>query len=172
MSDITENTDLIKKSETFYTTFEPKIMTRFMVHIKDKEGKVVIPVWLIKEITRPKAQWSVKNKRWEFLPITISVYDPIVPSTSQMLYHYMLDEEPKLLDITIDVLGPVADTVEKWEIKDAIISHVDFGHLSWSGYSEEKREKLEQLNVTRYYKGGTAVEITVTLTYDFALLVY
>jgi hypothetical protein len=48
MSDIEENEKLLQESNKFYTTFEPKTITRFIVKLTDKEGKSVIPTWLIK----------------------------------------------------------------------------------------------------------------------------
>lgn len=169
MSDI-ENTELLKENEQFYTTFEPKTVNRFLVKLTDKEGKTLIPCWLIKSITRPKVQRSIAFGTWTWLPIVIRVYDPIVPSATQMFYEYLMEDEPPRFDITVDVLGPVGDTVEKWEIKNARFSQVNFGDMDWSGYPEDGKSKLEHQNFVRYYKGGNAMEITAVISYDVAEL--
>jgi hypothetical protein len=53
-------------------------------------------------------------------------------------------------DIVFNVLGPVGDKVEEWSLKGAYISEANFGDLSWA---EEQ-----------------PVEISVTMTYDYAVL--
>jgi hypothetical protein len=69
--------------------------------------------------------------KWE--EMVFSMYDPIVPSTSQSLMTG-LRELRKLDDQTIEVnltlLGPVGDKVEEWLIKGTI-NKVDFGTLDW-----------------------------------------
>jgi len=173
MSDIEENTKLLNPE--FYTAFEPKTQTRFLVKLTDKEGKDVIPTWLIKEIARPKVQWSIVNKSWTWLPITIKTYDPIVPSAAQMFYAYMMEKEPDgpgLFDITINVLGPVGDTVEKWEIKDARFSQIDFGSFDWAKYPADRKSKIDYVNLCRYYSGSDMVEITAVITFDKAELLF
>ena len=57
-------------------------------------------------------------------------------------------------NVIIDVLGPVGDKVERWELKGAFPSSVDFNGtgLDWS--SQE------------------ALTINMTLTYDYAILQY
>lgn len=172
MSDIERNAKLMKEAETFYTTFEPKTQTRFMVKITDVEGKTLIPVWLIKEVTRPRVEWSDAFKKWLWLPITIRTYDPIVPSATQMFYEYMLEPTPPMFDVVIDVLGPVGDTVEEWKIHQARFSRIDFGGLDWSGYSPDDKEKIEHINCTRYYKGGGPVEVTATISYEKGELIF
>ena len=173
MSDILkENTKLLQESEAFYTTYEPKTQTRFMVKITDMGGKTLIPVWLIKEITRPKVQWSAVAKSWTWLPIIIRTYDPIVPSATQMFYEYILEEIPPLFDVVVDVLGPVGDTVEEWKIHQAKFSQIDFGGLDWEGYSHDEKARIEHLNLTRYYKGGGPLEVTAVITYEKAELMF
>lgn len=167
MSDPKENEK--SSNEVLGTAYEPKLSTRFLVKLKDKEGNTIIPAWLIKEVTRPKVQWSVINNKWLWLPIVIRTYDPIVPSATQMFYEYIMEDEPKLFDIIIDVLDPTGDTVEEWEIKDAKFSQVDFGTLNWCSYSENEKSKLEQLNITQYTNGDPA-EVIAVITYDFAQL--
>ncbi len=162
-------TSLLKENEVFFTIFEPKTITRFLCDMTYKDGNKVLPAFVIKEITRPSVRRQ--NKQWIWNPITIKVYDPIVPSSAQSLYHYLLTDEPLRFDMSIEVMGPCSDSVERWEIKDAEIAGVDFGTMTWCGESKDKA-KLEALNFTRYYRGSNPVEITATIVYDFALLVY
>ena len=53
-------------------------------------------------------------------------------------------------DITFQVLGPVGDVIEEWKLKGAFIQDANFGELDF-GASE-------------------AVEIALTLRYDYAIL--
>lgn len=174
MNDIQKNTELLKEAEVFYTTFEPKTRTRFMVKITDMDGKTLIPVWLIKEITRPKVQWSSNLKKWTWLPIVLRTYDPIVPSATQMFYEYIIEETPPLFDMTIDVLSPVGDTVEKWKIHQAKFSQIDFGGLDWADKTADAdgKSRLEHQNFTRYYKGSGPLEVTAVVTFEYAELMF
>jgi hypothetical protein len=89
-----------------------------------------------------------------------------------MFYEYMMEETPPLFDMTIDVLGPVGDTVEEWKIYMAKFSQIDFGGLDWSGYPEDYKSKIEHQNCTRYYKGGGPVEVTAVITFEKAELMF
>ena len=162
-------TTLLKENEIFFTSFEPKTLTRFLCNMTYKDGKKVLPAYVINGITRPSVER--RNKQWIWNPIEIKVYDPIVPSSAQALYHYLLTNEPLRFDMSIEVMGPCGDSVERWEIEDAEISGVDFGIMTWCEEVKEKA-KLEALNFTRYYRGSDPVEITATIVYDFAKLVY
>jgi hypothetical protein len=55
-------------------------------------------------------------------------------------------------NVTIDVLGPVGDKVEKWTVWGAYIKTAQFGDLDWST--------------------ETQVEISLTLAMDYAVLEY
>jgi hypothetical protein len=55
-------------------------------------------------------------------------------------------------DITFNALGPVGDKIEEWTIKGAFILETDFGNMDWGQ--------------------EPAVEITLTLAYDYAILQY
>jgi hypothetical protein len=89
-----------------------------------------------------------------------------------MFYGYMMKKEPTLFNMTIDVLGPVGDTVEKWEIENAKFSQIDFGNLNWSTHPVDGKSRLEHQNMTRYYRGGGPVEITAVITFDKAELIF
>jgi len=171
MSNDKKTTSPLSQDEIFYTTFEPKTMSRFICRMTNKEGKTIVPPYLIKEITRPSVFRT--NKQWIWNPIQITTYDPIVPSATQIFYDYLMQDCPEKFDIVVDVLGPVGDVVEKWEIKSAEISKVDFGVLDWCNEpSENGKSKIETHNLVYYYKGSQPVEIKATIIYDFARLVY
>ena len=164
---IDKNTNApVTGSEIFYTPFEPKTINRFMCYIPG------IPSYLIKEITRPSV--TRKYGKWVWNPIRIRVYDPIVPSATQLFYKYLMQDYPAKFNMTIEVLGPVGDSVEKWEIKNAEISEVDFGNLNWSSTSSmpDGRSQIDHLDLVRYYKGTEPAEVTATIIYDFAELLY
>jgi len=56
-------------------------------------------------------------------------------------------------DINFYLLGPVGDKVEEWTLKGAFISEAAFGSLDWANTSDP-------------------VEISLTLSYDYAILEY
>jgi hypothetical protein len=53
-------------------------------------------------------------------------------------------------DIDIYMLGPVGDKIEQWKLKGAFISNAQFGDLDWTS--------------------NDPAEITLTLSYDYAIL--
>ena len=57
----------------------------------------------------------------------------------------------RLLHVTFNILGPVGDIVEEWTLKGAWVQNANFGDLSFD-------------------EGATAVEITCTLRFDYAIL--
>jgi hypothetical protein len=54
-------------------------------------------------------------------------------------------------DIDIYQLGPVGDKVEQWKLKGAFITNASFGDLDWAD-------------------GTGVVEISLTISYDYAVL--
>ncbi len=159
--------DLLNPNEMFYTVFEPKVQNRFIFSV---DG---IPSFIIKKTDRPKlasekktidyinVQRTYKGKStWS--DISIELYDPIVPSGAQAVMEWIrlshesvtgrdgyLDFYKK--DCTINVLGPVGDKVEEWQIRGAFITNAEFGSLEWGN-------------------GGDALPINLTLAYDYAIL--
>jgi hypothetical protein len=161
--------DLLNPNEMFYTVFEPKTQNRFIFSI---DG---IPAFIIKKTDRPKLQQEKKTidyinvqryykgkSVWN--DIQISLYDPIAPSGAQAvmewvrLHHESVTGRDGYLDFykkdcTINLLGPVGDQVEEWVLKGAQIVGAEFGSVDWTN-------------------GGDAVELTMTLAYDYAILQY
>jgi len=158
--------DFIDPNEIFFTPFEPKMANRFIMEI---DG---IPAYLIKTAQRPQLQLNsvpldhINVKRYvkgkaEWQPVTVTLYDPIVPSGAQAVMEWVRLHHESVTgrdgysdfykkDITFNVLGPVGDKVEEWTLKGAFIESTDFSDLN---YSE-----------------ATPAEISLTLRYDYAIL--
>jgi hypothetical protein len=158
--------ELLEANKIFYTPYEPKLKNRYIFEIGG------IPAFTIKTAQRPQITFDevtlehmnitkyVKGKgRWQ--PITITLYDPIVPSGTQAAIewfrlHYesvtgrqgFADFYKK--DVVINVLGPVGDKVEEFTLKGAFITNLTPSALDWA---EE---------------GFSTVELT--LSYDYAIL--
>lgn len=142
--------ELLDQSQIFFTAFEPKVQNRFIMNI---DG---IPAYLIKTAARPSINNNVitldhinlKRKlkgKSEWQDIAITLYDPIVPSGAQAVMEWVRLAHESVTgrngyadmykkDVQIQVLGPVGDIVEKWDIKGAFPSSVDFNGagLDWS----------------------------------------
>ena len=146
--------------------WEPKYSNRFIMYIAD------IPSYLIKTAGRPSmtngsvvlnhinVDRKLKGKStWN--DITITLYDPIVPSGAEAtmtwvrLHHesltgrngYSTDYKK---DIDFYSLSGTGEKVEYWQLKGAYIKDASFGDMDWSTEG--------------------AVEISLTLAYDFAVL--
>ena len=158
--------ELIDPNEIFYTPFEPKTKNRFIMYI---DG---IPAYLVKTANRPTITFEeivlehinvkryVKGKgAWETLEITL--YDPIVPSGAQAVMEWVRTSHESITgrdgyadfykkDIQCYLLGPVGDKIEQWTLKGAFINNAVFNDLDWSS--------------------NDPAEITLTLSYDYAIL--
>lgn len=160
--------DLLNPNEMMFQNWEPKVSNRFIMSV---EG---IPAFLIKASGRPNVSFgdividhmNVKRKlkgKAEWADITMTLYDPIVPSGAQAVIEWIRLSHESVTgrdgyadfykkDITIDVLGPVGDKVEQWVLKGAFISSANFGTLDWAT--------------------DGIVNIEVTLKMDYAILNY
>jgi hypothetical protein len=105
---------------------------------------------------------KIKGKStWD--DVTISLYDPIVPSGAQQVMEWIRSSHESLTgrdgyaafykkDITFYLLGPVGDKVEQWTLKGAFINSANFGELDWAS--------------------NDPLSIELTLSYDYAILEY
>jgi hypothetical protein len=158
--------ELIEANDIMFTPFEPKLKNRFIMNI---DG---IPAYTIKTATRPQVTFDevelhhmnvrryLKGKAaWQ--PMTITLYDPIVPSAAQASMEWVRLSHESVTgrdgysdfykkDVNFQVLGPVGDIVEEWTLKGAFIQDASFGDLS--------------------FEDSTPVEISLTLRYDYAIL--
>ena len=158
--------DVLSFDKIFYTNFEPKLANRFIMEI---DG---IPSFMVKTANRPKLESEVveldhinlKRKikgKSNWTDITITLYDPIVPSGAQSVMEWIRSGHESITgrdgyadfykkNIDFYMLGPVGDKVEQWKIVGAWISSAEFGDVDWST--------------------NDPVMITLTITYDYAIL--
>ena len=158
--------DVLSFDKIFYTNFEPKLANRFIMEI---DG---IPSYMVKTANRPKLESEVveldhinlKRKikgKSNWTDITITLYDPIVPSGAQSVMEWIRTGHESITgrdgyadfykkNIDFYMLGPVVDKVEQWKLVGAWISSAEFGDVDWSS--------------------NDPVMITLTLTYDYAIL--
>ena len=161
--------ELLDSNEIFFKAWEPKVQNRFIMYI---DG---IPAYLIKTAGRPQINnnpitidhINLKRKlkgKSEWQDIEISLYDPIVPSAAQACMEWVRLAHESVTgrngyadfykkDITINVLGPVGDKVEEWQLKGAFPASVNFNGMDWSN-------------------GGDALMVNMTIAYDYAILQY
>ena len=159
--------EILDPAEIMFQSWEPKQTNRFFMYI---EG---IPSFIIKAAGRPQltstvtvldhinVDRKVKGKsRWQ--DITLTLYDPIVPSGAQAVMEWIRLGHESVTgrdgysdfykkDITFNMLGPVGDKVEEWVLKGAWCSDANFNEMDWAN-------------------DGEAVTISVTITYDYAIL--
>ena len=92
----------IDRESIFFTTWEVKTGNRFLCYTKEKKnGDTFIPTFLLVAIDRPSCYRETGEEEWEWNPIKIEIYDPIVPSASQIMYEYVVNPRP--IDILIKV---------------------------------------------------------------------
>ena len=158
----------INQNELFDRAFdwEPKYTNRFIMYIGD------IPTYIIKAAARPSltngevildhinVERKLKGKtRWQ--DISITLYDPIVPSGAQAVMEWVRLHHESLTgrdgystqykkDIRFNSLSPTGEIIEEWLLKGAFIADSNFGQMDWS--TEE------------------SVQIELTLKYDYAVL--
>ena len=160
--------EVLEFNDMFYTNFEPKMKNRYIMEI---DG---IASYLIKTANRPSISFevvtldhiNVKRKlkgKGEWQDIEITLFDPIVPSGAQQVMEWVRTSHESITgrdgyadfykkDIDIYMLGPVGDKIENWKIKGAFINSAVFNDLDWSSNDPS--------------------EITLTLSYDYAILEY
>jgi len=158
--------ELLDPTEIMFTAFEPKVKNRFIMYI---EG---VPAYMVKATGRPSINFelvtldhiNVKRKikgKGTWQPITVTLYDPIVPSGAQTVMEWVRLSHEAVTgregysdfykkDVTINVIGPVGDKVEEWTLKGAFVLTTNMGDMNWSEAGQ--------------------VEIQMTLEYDYAIL--
>jgi hypothetical protein len=161
--------EVLEFNQMFYTNFEPKVKNRFVFEI---DG---IPSYLCKAGKRPSIKFetitldhiNLKRKlkgKGEWEDISVTLYDPIVPSGAQAVMEWVRLSHESLTgrdgyaefykkDVNMYMLGPVGDKIEQWTLKGAFINQATFGDLDWSTANE-------------------AMTIEITLSMDYAILEY
>ena len=158
--------DLLEFDKMFYTNFEPKMKNRFVMQI---EG---IDSYLVKAAQRPTITFepvvldhiNVKRKlkgKGEWQDITITLYDPIVPSGAQKVMEWVRLSHESITgrdgyadfykkDLDFYMLGPVGDKIEQWKIKGAFILSANFGDVA--------------------FDSNEPATIELSIAYDYAIL--
>lgn len=158
--------EVLEFDKMFYTNFEPKMKNRYIMEI---DG---IQSYLIKSAARPSISFeTVKldhiniyrklQGKGEWQDITISLYDPIVPSGAQQVMEWVRLSHESITgrrgyadfykkDIDFYMLGPVGDKIEQWKLKGAFIVSANFNDLA--------------------FDSNDPVDIELTLAYDYAIL--
>ena len=158
--------EILEFDKMFYTNFEPKMKNRFVMQI---EG---IDSYLVKAAQRPTISFepvvldhiNVKRKlkgKGEWQDITITLYDPIVPSGAQKVMEWVRLSHESITgrdgyadfykkDLDFYMLGPVGDKIEQWKIKGAFILSANFGDVA--------------------FDSNEPATIELSLAYDYAIL--
>jgi len=132
-----------------FAQFEPKMKNRFQFQT------VKIDHINVYRKLKGKGEWQ---------DLTITLYDPIVPSAAQYVMEWVRLSHESITgrdgyaefykkNLNFYMLGPVGDKIEKWTIMGAFISRAAFGELDFSSENEP-------------------ATIELTLTYDYAILEY
>ncbi len=160
--------EVLEFDQMFYTNFQPKVKNNFIMEV---DG---IPSYMIKTTGRPSISFepitldhiNVKRKlkgKGEWQDISITLYDPIIPSGAQAVMEWVRLSHESLTgrdgyadmykkDLNIYLLGPPGDKIEQWKIKGAWIVSAEFGEADWSA--------------------SDPVEISLTLAMDYCILEY
>ena len=91
----------------------------------------------------------------------MTLYDPIVPSGAQSVIEWIRLSHESVTgrdgyadfykkDVTFNMLGPTGDIVEEWQLKGTYISQANWNTLE--------------------YQSNEVADITIQLTYDYAIL--
>jgi hypothetical protein len=157
---------VLEFNDMFYKTWEPKTKARFMMSIDGVEA------YLIKAASRPQINFevvtldhiNVKRKlqgKGEWQDMTITLYDPIVPSGAQAVMDWVRLGHESVTgrrgyadfykkDLDFYMLGPVGDNIEQWKIKGAFIISANFGDVA--------------------FDSNEPATIELQLAYDYAIL--
>jgi hypothetical protein len=113
--------------------YEPKRINRWVLTmITPTSYNRLLGEWVISQTSRPKFKKERFCLFWSKLKpdvISITMVDPIGPSTSQIIYD--LVEHGYELDYNLEMLDPTGVVVEKWEIRGCEILEADFGTLDY-----------------------------------------
>ena len=131
-----------------------------------------VPGYMVKAAARPSIQFekvtldhiNIKRQlqgKGEWQDITVTLYDPIVPSAAQSVMEWVRLGHESITgrrgyadfykkDIDFYMLGPVGDKIEQWKIKGAFITSANFGDVA--------------------FDSNEPATIELTLAYDYAIL--
>lgn len=152
-------------------SYEPLRKNRWIFRFPSDLG---IMEWFLTSASRPKisqveteiqflntSTWVLGRYTWDAINITLR--DPIGPSASQAMMEWVRLHSESVTgrqgyaagykrDVELEMLDPTGVVVQKWILKNCMLTNVDFGELSYS--SDE------------------LAEITATIRMDYAILCY
>ena len=140
--------NLLTPQEIMFTNFEPKMSNRFIMYIGG------IPAYLIKAAGRPEIGNGkitidhINTRRYikgrsEWQDLTITLYDPVVPSAAQAVMEWVRLGHESVTgrngyadfykrDLQLKLLDPVGTVVELWDMKGCFLTDANFGSLDYS----------------------------------------
>jgi len=151
--------------------YEPLRKNRFLLRFPSDLG---IQEWWVSQAKRPSIKqgeteiqflntstWVVGRYTWDAIQVTLR--DPIGPSASQAVMEWVRLHSESVTgrqgyaagykrDVELEMLDPTGVVVQKWILKNTMLTDVDFGDLDYSG---------EDL-----------ATIQMTLRFDYAILCY
>ena len=145
--------------------FELKVENRFVVKSSQFPSHLIYkadrPSFTTSHMQEYKSSHLFSMKKYiKWNNIIIQMYDPIVPSMAQVIMEVVEDDDFKLKDFTIDVIGSNGDIVEQWSIESPEIVSADFGQLNWKSVranaSSENVNKSEPCMITLEISIGKA----------------
>lgn len=152
-------------------SYEPLRKNRWIFRFPSDLG---IMEWFLTSASRPKisqqdveiqflntSTWVLGRYTWDAINITLR--DPIGPSASQAMMEWVRLHSESVTgrqgyaagykrDVELEMLDPTGVVVQKWILKNCMLTNVDFGELSYS--SDE------------------LAEITASIRMDYAILCY
>ncbi len=161
---------VLDPNEIMFRAFEPKVQNRFIMYMGDTD----IPAYIVKASGRPSInnggfvldhiniERKMKGKsRWQ--DVNITLYDPIAESGAEAVMKWIRLHHESLTgrdgystiykqDLTFHSLSALGEKIEEWTLKGAYISDAGFGDMDWSNEA--------------------AVEISLTIAYDYAVFNY
>lgn len=151
--------------------YEPQRQNRWLFRFPSDLG---IQEWWLSSAKRPSIKqnevsipflntetYVVGRYTWEAIQVTLK--DPIGPSASQAIMEWVRLHSESITgrqgyaagykrDVEIEMLDPTGVVVQKWILKNTMITQADFGSLD--------------------YKSDELATITITLRFDYAILAY
>ena len=151
--------------------YEPLKKNRFVLRFPADLG---IQEWTLVSAKRPSinqtaveiqflntSTWVLGRYVWD--DITVTLRDPIGPSTSQAVMEWIRLGSESITgrqgyaagykrDVELDMLDPNGVVVQRWVLKNAFVTVADFGDLSMSD--------------------DNLAEVTITLKMDYAILAF
>lgn len=160
--------EILEVSQMLADSYEPKRKNRWIIAING------IDSFTAKTSSRPQLTFEetpvdyLNQKRWiagkgTWAPLTLTLYDPIVPSASQKVYEWVRLCWENLTgrmgyaqfykkNINLKLLDPVGAVVEDWELQGAWVQDVNGGDLD--------------------YASSDLVEQALTIRFDQAILLF